>query len=62
MPKKYVLKGWCLPEVADRPVYFVEVWSGKLMGSVFKSKGYKKDYHPDNWPPKRVTITVKVED
>jgi hypothetical protein len=62
MPKKYTLKGWCLPEVADRPVYFIKSWSGKLCGFVFKYKGNRLDYHPDCWPPKRVTVTVEVED
>jgi hypothetical protein len=56
---KKEFKGWCLPENKDVAVCFV---NGKMFARVFKSKGRKSDYHPDCWPPNRVTVTVEVED
>ena len=33
-----------------------------MLGNIFYSKGEEEDWSPNSWPPKKVTITVEVED
>ena len=65
---KKVYKGWDIGEL-----YEPDDWEGKSrlgtalhlkMGTIYKYKGTKKDADDAkySWPPKRVTITVEVEE
>ena len=61
--KRKVFKGWI-----GKTVRIDEIgrWEGELLhinsDFIWKTKGKKAEWMPDNWPPRRVTITVEVED
>jgi hypothetical protein len=59
---KKVFKGWCLPENKNSVAAFSNSsgLNSKLIVEVYRRKGYKADYHPDSWPPRRVIVTVEI--
>lgn len=59
---KRVFKGWCIPEYVKKVAFWSDGWDGELKTNIYKDKGRAADYHPDSWPPKRVTVTVEVEE
>jgi hypothetical protein len=71
MSKKKVFKGWVPND--ENPLHFL-MWNSKstlLLGNpdiwFMKSKPLKGvltlgGLHPEEWPPKRVTITIEIHD
>ena len=52
---KKVIKGWI---AKDKPVNIIE----DIYWLVASKRGKKDDWHHEAWPPRRVTVTVEVED
>ena len=63
---KQVIKGWVekgrkAKDFVNRGRYATE-FQRRLVGVVENTKGKKSDWDPYDWPPKRVTITIEVDE
>ena len=61
MPKKNVFKGWISKQDKIEKLLYLDDFGEEYMTSIFKTRGTKAEWGDFHWPPKRVKITVEVE-
>lgn len=60
--KRKVFKGWTSRRYLVGDVISFDTDDGLILDDVFRTKGEKSMWDERDWPPKRVTITVEIED
>jgi hypothetical protein len=53
--KKTIIKGWIGKSVSRVN------WTDDDLLNIYRTKGRKFDWHQDDWPPIKVTITIEEE-
>lgn len=61
--ERKVFNGWVSREYSINDFIGFDVGNESMeISDVFRTKGNKKMWNIRDWPPKRVTITVEIED
>jgi hypothetical protein len=60
---KKVFKGWCSKQdiIIDK-IFYLDQFGEEYTTAIFKTRSDKQTWGEFHWPPKRVTVTVEVED
>ena len=59
---KKVFKGWCSKQDTVEKVFRLDEYGDEYETSIFKTRSDKYTWGEFHWPPKRVTVTVEVEE
>ena len=59
---KKVFKGWCSKEDTVETVFHLDQFGEEYTTSIFKTRADKRTWGEYHWPPRRVTVTIEIED
>ena len=62
MSKKKVIKGWAAKDTQIKDILY-KAWDNYwVLEPIDFLKGKQRHFDPEDWPPKRVTITIEVDE